>query len=368
MYTIDNLKEVNQSYDYQYRVCESDVVKVNKWIDFIKNTRDNSSPQVGDVIEYTTKYGEYYKNAHVDKIRDDELEICLSPYVPFVNENDGKLSTSTSGGPWQGAPKKLKYLGTKMKVFKDWGFVGPCGNGAVNFYAPVNVWEYKEDNPLFGEYTTKTHSKFHVTKLEEKNDFGYKYKMNFNAFKDDDEYNSWLKTYKGVEFNNGTKTSAVFTLKQLNKCVPLEEYMAIENAVVDTTLNNGSIQECKRVYDDTSVITFTPYQNRMIELDYNNPEYMAKRIDFSNIGKYKIIPLYANNIAKDYGKMEYGDIYTSLNELLNDHPDCKIIKGFGIIDKKSNICPDIVDDFYFLIKDALKVVNAMNLEAFIEEN
>jgi len=277
MYNLESLKEINQSYNYQHWMNQDDVDKINKWIKFIESTRSDKMPQIGDIVEFTNKHGDYYRNAHIEKVN-EELEICEQPYIPFINTYDGKFYCSTSGGAWDNIPKNLKLIGKREKLFKDWGHCGACGNGSVNFKVMVNVWEYIEPNSLYGEFSTKDYNKFYVSVLEDEklreqhNNYKYLVKtsgcMSHTAFRTDKEYQAWLKTFKGIEFTGHWENQRiVWTYKQIEKCVPLEEYKSVKNAMIDSMLCNATIQECKRIYEGASIITFLPYQNNKIPFE-----------------------------------------------------------------------------------------------------
>lgn len=269
-YTIETLKAINESYDHEHRVTQYDVDMANELVEVIEGSRNKDIPQVGDMIDYTNKHGDYYSRAHIESIEDEKLYICENPSIPFTSIHGIKgISTSTSGGAWSYIPMNLKYVGTKKKLFKDWGHCGARGNGAVTFYAEVSVWEYIEGNP---EYTTKTHDRFHVSIREKVNLSDYKYLVtkgssNQTAFHTDEEYEAWLKTYHGVEKDGAWGNSrTVWTYKQDSQCIPLEDYLKIEDAIVDSELCNGTIQECKRIYEGTKVKTYLPFQNDKIEM------------------------------------------------------------------------------------------------------
>lgn len=284
-YTIETLKQINLGYDYDHRVTESDVEKANQWVKFIESRRTEESPQIGDIVEFTDKHGDYYKNAHIEKVEGDTLNICEQPYIPFVGIYNNKLYTSTSGGAWTNIPQNLKLIGKRSKLFKDWGHCGACGNGAINFECMVNVWEYAEPDQFHQGYSTKNHNKFYVTVLEKEEDREkhnyYKYLVttsgctSHTAFKTDKEYQAWLKTFNGVEFNGHWQNQRiVWTHKQYSKCIPLEEYNRIENAVIDSELCNGTIQQCKRIYEDNTVKTFLPYQHEKIPMEEIKVEHI----------------------------------------------------------------------------------------------
>lgn len=270
-YTIETLKIINQSYDMKHGITQSDVDKVNKLIAIIEGSRRQDLAQAGDMIQFTNQFGEYYPNAHIERIRDGQLYVCENPYSPFVElmENKEGIQVNTSGGAWSYLPLNLQYVGKQKKLFVAWGHDGACANGAINFFAEVSVWEYTEG---IHEFTTKTYDKFFLTIRNDVESYDYKYLIsNFSgnhiAFHTNKEYKAWLKTFFGVEKEGPLgNTRIIWTYKQKSKFIPLEEYLKIKNAVVDSELCNGTIQECKRVYKDTTVTTYFPFQHNLIEL------------------------------------------------------------------------------------------------------
>lgn len=177
-YTVETLQYLNNSHDYGYDVSQCDSDKVNRLISFIQKERDShEEPVAGDMIEYTTRSGDYYRRAHIERIKDGYQEICLSPYVPFCYEGTEQASYDTSGGPWTHLDKvRLEPAGIKAKLFKTWGHCGRCANGAVHFKTFVRAWRYTEPEPLFGEYTTKKWAKYFISKMpdpEKPGEFAY---------------------------------------------------------------------------------------------------------------------------------------------------------------------------------------------------
>ncbi|PDZ95434.1 hypothetical protein CON36_28190 [Bacillus cereus] len=162
-YTFGSLKEIygNATYDYNHGINQFDVDKANALVKVIENSRNDKSPQVGDIVEFTDKHGEYYANAHIERLQEDGLYICERIFSCFVstNERTESIHTSAGGGEWTVIPINLTYLGKKEKRFVT---IGHNENGAFAILAEVNVWEYKE-NDLTN--TTKAHDKFHVSIL-----------------------------------------------------------------------------------------------------------------------------------------------------------------------------------------------------------
>lgn len=125
-YTLETLRCLNDAHDYGYDVSGEDTDKVNRLISFIQKERDShEEPIAGDIIEYTTQNGDYYTRAHIERIKDGYLEICLSPHVPFCYEDTERASYDTSGGPWTHLDKvSLEPAGIRAKLFKTWGHCG----------------------------------------------------------------------------------------------------------------------------------------------------------------------------------------------------------------------------------------------------
>lgn len=262
MPTKSELKLINASYDQQHGVNEKDVEIVNNIIPIIECSRDIEGPQVGDIIEFTNKYGDYFTNAHVDEIRDDKIYICEKPYVPFVSAYRNKISTSTSGGAWSWIPRNLKYIGSKNKHFYIWGHSGACGNGALIFNAEVNVWEYSECEQ---EYSTKDYDKFnlYVSKDEDTNEVKYSLiqgSKTVKIFNNEADYKKWLKTFNGVELDSYYYKcyKTVWTYKQHVESISIESYKAIEGADIGRELINAQYCECKRVTVGKTVTTYFP--------------------------------------------------------------------------------------------------------------
>lgn len=281
-YTLEELKKVDPSYDHRFNVTTTEVDRVNELIQGIKNTRNNLMPMPGDIVQYTTEHGNYYAHAHIEYFdEDNQMHICEQPYTPFITGNAEQVSFSTSGGAWAFIPRDLTPVGRELKRFTVWGRNGPCANGAIDFLTYVNVWEYDCNKQ---NYSTKNHDKFYVS-LPEEDEYGYKFLISkgpysHRAFRTEEDYLAWLKTYNGVEFTGHWGSSRiVWTLKQDEKYIPLDKYLSIENAIVDSQLCNGTIQECKRIYTDTSVTTYMPYQHEKIPLE-DTKEHMVARMLF----------------------------------------------------------------------------------------
>lgn len=202
-YDLDGLISANLSYHHEHRVTESDVQKANALVQAIEASRNSTAPQPGDIIQYTTKHGDFYARAHIEGLTDDgKLSICEQPYIPFVLVDNGRVRTNTSGGAWAAVPAQLEFVGPSRKSFKAWGHCGPCGNGTFQVLAQVNVWRYTDGNP---EFTTEHHDMYYATHLDHPDGYGYIYHVSkgystpYTAFRTDAEYQEWLNQVGGIE-------------------------------------------------------------------------------------------------------------------------------------------------------------------------
>lgn len=134
-------------YHRKYIVNESDVLKANELRQLIEQSRDKSRPRAGDLI-ICKGQKKTYERGHVGK---HDLSahnaICVQPYVPFVFiYGHNKPTFDASGGYWFSHTGSVKYIGTDEKMFKAWGWLGACADGAFYFKAKVNVWEIYSKN------------------------------------------------------------------------------------------------------------------------------------------------------------------------------------------------------------------------------
>lgn len=242
--------KINALYNIEHGITENDIKMAENYINYIEKTRSDKMPKVGDIVKYTTKYGDYYGRALISAdTGENEIEICEQPYVPFIcDTNNDDMSLSVSGGAFTHTNKNnLKYLGKEKRQFCDWGSCGACGNGAVKFEAEVSVWEYKENN-MFGEYSTKDYNKMYIKK-KEKPINGYIIFGDGIAFETEKDYQAFLKTYRAKEFDNGYNT-VIFYYKEENYLISEEEWQKLEDYQIDTRLCNASIITVKVKYDE----------------------------------------------------------------------------------------------------------------------
>ena len=148
MYTIETLKEINQSYDAEHILTQEDVNMANVYVALIEQSRSKWGVKVGDIVE--TLSGDNF--AHVEEVENEYLNhgnvsVCRGAYTPFIgahlNDSNIKIKTNTSGGPWESIPAMSLELQPekKLKSFVFFGHSGMRGNGGVKFQALVNVWK-----------------------------------------------------------------------------------------------------------------------------------------------------------------------------------------------------------------------------------
>lgn len=140
-------ERINVRYSNAHGLYDLDYKKAMSRVELIAaNHEAVKTPQVGDIVE-----GAYYDGTHpyewglIEKVYDDgTCSICYEPMIPFVFFNDMlELRLSVSGGPF--GTHRLDDMelvsDNAERLFCDWGSVGPCANGAINFNAPVRRWK-----------------------------------------------------------------------------------------------------------------------------------------------------------------------------------------------------------------------------------
>lgn len=148
LYTLETLKAINQSYDHEHYINDSDVSFANAYKLLIEVSRSKFAPKAGDILLVNGKY-QHIDATENDYLKTGKLTICESAMVPFlrVKANDSKatFSLSTSGGAWYGLDaEQIEFSGEqKYKTFCFFGHGGARANGAVELRAKVNVWVKK---------------------------------------------------------------------------------------------------------------------------------------------------------------------------------------------------------------------------------
>ena len=69
-YTKETLTEINQRFcgSHYSGIMDSDLSMANNYVRIIEFSRSKKEPKVGDIVEYTNEYGDYYMNAHIENI------------------------------------------------------------------------------------------------------------------------------------------------------------------------------------------------------------------------------------------------------------------------------------------------------------
>lgn len=265
MYTLEILSKINQRFlSAHYELTESDVEKVNTCVELLEKSRTPEKPMPGDIVRYTDELGYYHPHAYIEKIQGDQAHICISAGVycyPDDEKENGFHAYVSAGGPFCTIPLKKMIFTEEQEEKRFWhfGHCGACGDGGIDFYATVNVWECDMNKE---RCSTKTHDKYYVIydPHPEKRDSDYKFTSSISkpcAWKTENDFQAWLRTFRGVvEPGNWKNQFIVWTYKNIEHHLSPEEYEDL-NIPEDTFLMNGSVRRCKRVYDDKNYIVHT---------------------------------------------------------------------------------------------------------------
>ena len=100
-YDLKSLVRLNEREGRACSIEERDVEKVNRLISRMRKEREeNPAPVAGDTVTYTTRGGDYYPQAHIERSDGREAQLCLLPRMPFCHEKEGRTCYNTEGGPW----------------------------------------------------------------------------------------------------------------------------------------------------------------------------------------------------------------------------------------------------------------------------
>lgn len=158
-YNMEELQNFCNLHNPGYRITERDVEKVNQLITRIRKDRTEDEeihPAIGDIVEYTTRSGEYYGRSHIEYIGDDSITVCLHPDIPFCHGDTNRIRYTTHGKSYSTLDRKnLEPAGTAPKEFRTWGHAGRNPRGTVHFQASVRMWRCVEPEPYFEGYTTQ---------------------------------------------------------------------------------------------------------------------------------------------------------------------------------------------------------------------
>lgn len=240
-YSRETLLPINTLYDHIHHLTQTDVDAANTLVCHIERTRNPLILQVGDRVRYTTRHGDFYGNALIEAVsKDGTLSICLCPYIPFVWATADGVGCSVSGGPFiTMTPQALKPSGTMQGDFCDWGHCGACGNGAVRFCAEVSLWEYREPEPLYGDFTTEKWCKVRLYKDPERRD-GDLYRGDCISFRTEAELRQFLSDYEGTVFMvPDPKSVIVWCYRDEQAAVSQKEWEALDAPVSQQRIYNA---------------------------------------------------------------------------------------------------------------------------------
>ncbi len=161
-YDLKSLVRLNEREGCACSIKECDVEKVNRLISRMREEREeNPVPTAGDTVTYTTRGGDYYPQAHIERGDDREVLSAFSHRHLSAMRMKKCTGYNTEGGPWvTTGPELLLPDGIRNKQFRMWGHTGRHKNGAVLFHTFVRAWKYTEPDPLYGKYTTKEWTKY----------------------------------------------------------------------------------------------------------------------------------------------------------------------------------------------------------------
>ena len=102
-YDLKSLVRLNEREGCACSIEERDVEKVNRLISRMRKEREeNPVPVAGDTVTYTTRGGDYYPQAHIERSDDRETQLCLLPRMPFCHEKEEQTCYNTEGVSWTG--------------------------------------------------------------------------------------------------------------------------------------------------------------------------------------------------------------------------------------------------------------------------
>lgn len=244
-YTLETLLPLNVSYDCEHCLTQSDVDIANTLVELIEQTRTDEHPQVGDLMVHISKHGDYSPCALIEKEYKGALSVCIHPYIPFVYRKDNGIGCDVSGGPFSRVEiSDIEFKGWDTAYFKEWGHCGPRANGCVNFAAQVALWEYREPDPLYGDFTTKDWQRIYVRK-DTDGDAGYLYQGIGICCKDKEEFEEFLSDHEGTAFpGNWHNQVVVWCFKHSVKGISREQWDAMDITVSERVVH-GRIQPVK---------------------------------------------------------------------------------------------------------------------------
>jgi len=151
MYTAEQLKEANYTYNNDHGVNQTDVDKINGLKALLESELKDSLK--AGVIVVCKGDEKTYEKGHLDDVNylgEYGYHVCVQPgvYVDFSSKSNKKFWFSTSGGYFfsEKDSGKFKFTGkTRLKTFWTFGHNGACAGGGIYFQAEVAVFEYESD-------------------------------------------------------------------------------------------------------------------------------------------------------------------------------------------------------------------------------
>ena len=241
---------MNTLYDHEHCLTQEDVDAANALVRHIERTRNPLVSQGGDRVRYTTRHGDFHGNAVIEAVREDGMRsIGLCPYVPFVWATADGIGCSVSGGPFTAVmPQELKPSGAMPGDFCAWGHCGACGNGVVRFCAEVPLWEFREGDPLYGDFSTEKWRKISLYKDTE-NLHGNLYRGDCISFRTEEEFRRFLSDCEGTVFAApNPKSVIVWGYRDEQVALPRTEWKALDVPVTERRIYN-TLQPVKLVKD-----------------------------------------------------------------------------------------------------------------------
>ena len=249
-YSCETLLPMNTLYDHEHCLTQEDVDAANALVRHIERTRNPLVSQGGDRVRYTTRHGDFHGNALIEAVREDGMRsICLCPYVPFVWATADGIGCSVSGAPFTAVmPQELKPSGAMPGDFCAWGHCGACGNGVVRFCAEVPLWEFREGDPLYGDFSTEKWRKISLYKDTE-NLHGNLYRGDCISFRTEEEFRRFLSDCEGTVFAApNPKSVIVWGYRDEQVALPRTEWKALDVPVTERRIYN-TLQPVKLVKD-----------------------------------------------------------------------------------------------------------------------
>lgn len=271
-YTLETLSIASPGFCGAHSLNQDDVDIVNKAVKLIQESRKNT-PQPGDVVRYTDKYGSFYPTARIDQIRDDMANLlCVvgNQWVFYREGGSKSLSFQVGcGGPFVNdfAVEQFEFLGKRKVPFVIHGHLGSCAHGALDFEAEVNEWRYVEPGAMHGEYTTENWDRRYFYRREDNpqsppNVFeNYQYISDGLGFRTDADFKAWVNTYRAKVFDSQSEGhKVVFYYRERAHLISKEEWEALD-LPMDTRVCNGLIMVKVRYDDESHIVHAYRYTN-----------------------------------------------------------------------------------------------------------